>query len=261
MVQDEWDRLKKDPFHELEFDTTIRYLEKYLPKKGLILDAGGGPGRYTIELLKRGYQVVLLDIVKENLDFAKEKIEESNLQNNLKNFTCGSITDLSCFEDSSFDAVLCLGGPLSHVETTKLRVKATSELVRVAKANSSIFISVMAKYGVIPLALHDFAEEVGMTKHFRNFWKNGEDDRWNGGKGYSHYFTSEELDKILESKGTKIITNVGLESFATPVRKDFNMITKDKKIYKNWIEMHYALCEEQAAVNASVHFLTIAKKL
>jgi len=35
----EWRRLAKDPYHRLEFDTTMHFLKKYLPKKGLILDA------------------------------------------------------------------------------------------------------------------------------------------------------------------------------------------------------------------------------
>jgi len=50
----EWSRTVKDPYHRLEFDTTTHFLRKYLPGKGLILDAGGGPGRYTIELAKLG---------------------------------------------------------------------------------------------------------------------------------------------------------------------------------------------------------------
>jgi len=52
-VEYEWNRLIQDPYHRLEFDTTMYFLKKYLPKKGLILDAGGGPGRYTIELAKK----------------------------------------------------------------------------------------------------------------------------------------------------------------------------------------------------------------
>ena len=59
-VRDEWRRLVKDAYHRLEFDTTLHYLDKYLPPHGLILDAGGGPGRYTLELAKKGYEVVLL---------------------------------------------------------------------------------------------------------------------------------------------------------------------------------------------------------
>jgi len=69
-VKREWERLTQDPYHKLEFETTLHFLKKYLPKKGLVLDAGGGPGRYTVELAKQGYEVVLSDITKANLEFA-----------------------------------------------------------------------------------------------------------------------------------------------------------------------------------------------
>jgi 2-polyprenyl-3-methyl-5-hydroxy-6-metoxy-1,4-benzoquinol methylase len=75
-AQDEWKRLIKDPYHRLEFETTLNFLKKYLPPKGLVLDAGGGPGRYTIELAKLGYDVVLVDLVKENLEIAKRQIKK-----------------------------------------------------------------------------------------------------------------------------------------------------------------------------------------
>jgi len=106
----EWKRLDQDPFHRLEFDTTMYYLKKYLPKGGLILDAGGGPGRYTIELAKMGYDVVLLDFTPANLELAKKKIKQAGVQSNVKDIIEGSITNLSRFKDNSFDAVLCLGG-------------------------------------------------------------------------------------------------------------------------------------------------------
>ncbi|MEM3789031.1 MAG: hypothetical protein QXN95_04095, partial [Candidatus Bathyarchaeia archaeon] len=67
----EWRRLIRDPYHRLEFDTTMHFLRKYLPPKGLVLDAGGGPGRYTIELAKLGYDVVLLDLTPKLLQIAK----------------------------------------------------------------------------------------------------------------------------------------------------------------------------------------------
>ena len=71
-VSGEWKRLVKDPFHELEFLTTFSFLKKYLPKNGLILDARGGPGRYTIELAKLDYDVILFDLVAEHLELAKK---------------------------------------------------------------------------------------------------------------------------------------------------------------------------------------------
>ena len=58
-AENEWERLFSDAYHRLEFIITTHFLDKYLSKNGLILDAGGGPGRYTIELAKKGYGVVL----------------------------------------------------------------------------------------------------------------------------------------------------------------------------------------------------------
>lgn len=62
MASAEWRRLNRDAYRRIEFTVTMHFLEKYLPKSGLVLDAGGGPGRYTIELARRGYDVVLLDV-------------------------------------------------------------------------------------------------------------------------------------------------------------------------------------------------------
>lgn len=110
----EWERLTVDPYQKLEWDTTQIFLKKYLPKKGLILDAGAGPGRYTIDLAKKGYDVVLLDFSKENVDLAKIKVKEAKQEKKVKDFIQGTIVYLSQFKDNSFDAVICLGGPLSH---------------------------------------------------------------------------------------------------------------------------------------------------
>ena len=79
-VQKEWRRLVRDPYHRLEFNTTLHFLEKYLPKNGLILDAGGGPGRYTVELAGRGYDMILLDITPDNLAFAKRRISKGKIE-------------------------------------------------------------------------------------------------------------------------------------------------------------------------------------
>lgn len=68
---DEWGRLVRDSYHELELSTTLHYLRRYLPPRGLILDAGGGPGRYSIELARRGYRMVLLDFTPELLNKAR----------------------------------------------------------------------------------------------------------------------------------------------------------------------------------------------
>ncbi len=50
----EWDRLTSSN-GIMEYITTIHYLEKYLPKNGVVADIGSGPGRYSIWLAQHGY--------------------------------------------------------------------------------------------------------------------------------------------------------------------------------------------------------------
>ena len=130
---EEWKRLVKEPYMKLELDTTIHFLKKYLPKQGLILDAGSGPGRYAIMLAKMGYNIILLDISPKQLEIGKLEIERSGVGSKIKNIIEGTISDLSVFKDGSFDAVLCLGGALSHLIGEPERKRAVSELIRVAK--------------------------------------------------------------------------------------------------------------------------------
>lgn len=129
----EWRRLKRDPYRQIEFLVTMHFLEKHLPRSGLVLDAGGGPGRYTIELAKRGYDIVLLDITPRMLKIARRQIREAGVQGRVKQVVEGSIVDLSMFDAEAFDAVLCLGAPLTHLLEEDQRKRAVEELVRVAR--------------------------------------------------------------------------------------------------------------------------------
>jgi ubiquinone/menaquinone biosynthesis C-methylase UbiE len=258
-VQREWDRLQRDPYHKLEFDTTLRFLKKYLPKKGKILDAGGGPGRYSVELARQGYDVTLLDLVPEHIEFAKNKIEESKVSNKIKDALVGTITDLSRFEDNSFDAVLCLGGPLSHVHPESDRKKAVKELVRVAKTNAPIFVSVMGKLGTLT-KFHKWINELKDTKHFREFYEKGDDYQWNKGRSFAHFFELKELKSLFEEK-VEFLEDVGLEGLATPSAESFNdLAEKEPKALRNWMEMHYKTCTNPSVVDTSVHLMVIGRK-
>ncbi len=255
----EWKRLVKDEAHRLELDTSLHFLQKYLPKHGLILDAGGGPGRYTIELAKRGYDVVLLDLTPANLELAKKKIRQYGVRDKVRAIQEGSITDLSMFDNNSFDSVICLGGPLSHVAPESQRRKSVSELIRVAKANAPIFVSVMAKFGIMMNALKRWPKEVKMTKHWNELANEGEDYMWHGGDGYCHYFTLTELEGLFNSK-TRIIERVGLEGLASVITEDVNKQFKDGLIKKNWLNTHYKLCTHPSVVDTSLHMMLVCRK-
>lgn len=258
-AREEWGRLVTDPFHRLEFDGTLRLLRKHLPAKGLVLDAGGGPGRYTIELAKKGYDVVLLDLVAENLKIAKQQIARRRLGGKVKAVVEGSVTDLSRFADNSFDAVLCLGGPLSHVHPRSARQRAVAELIRVAKRNAPIFISVMSRYGVMLATPAGWPRELLYKRHYDNLAFNGDDYKFRG-NAYGHFFTSTELKALVLTKNVKLLELVGLEGLNIDKDVTNRFAKKFPQAWRNWLALHRKLCSDPFVVDASGHMLIVVRK-
>ena len=257
-VHKEWRRLVRDAYHRLEFETTLHFLEKYLPPHGLILDAGGGPGRYTFELARRGYQVVLLDMTPANLEFASRQLKHARLPRGAVGLVEGSIVDLSHFADGMFDAVICLGGPLSHVLGAEKRDRAISELVRVAKDGAPLFVSVMGRFSILVIELTMFQEELEMA-HFTQIRDTGE---YEGNYGFTacHFFLPEELQAAFCGKGVSILEMAGLEGISSHHRRHLNQLAKNKLRWDIWRETHFRTCTHPAVVGISEHMLLICRK-
>jgi SAM-dependent methyltransferase len=255
----EWRRLARDPYHRLEFDTTLHFLRKYLPAKGLVLDAGGGPGRYTIALARLGYDMVLLDLAPESLDIARREIRKAEVGAKVRKVTVGSIDDLSAFPDSSFDAVLCLGGPLSHLLQRSRRRKAISELVRVARRGAPVFVSVIGQMALCVNSVNYLSSE--MVEGPRVYWKYVRTGDYHGGYGFTatHTYLPEELEADLKNRA-KVITMVGLEGVFSTHPRECNRAFRSKKHAPIVRELHMKTCTHPVAVGMSEHFLAVCRK-
>ena len=255
----EWRRLQQDAYHQIEFIITMHFLKKYLPKRGTILDAGGGPGRYSIELAKQDYSIVLQDLVPQMLETAKKKMKRAGVLRKIRQFAQGSIEDLSAFPDASFDAVLCLGAPLNHLLNPQQRQKAAEELVRVAKKNAPIFVSVISRIGLLKSILVDFPHEMRYAKHH---WEVGDYVPGMQGAGFTaaHWFLPEELRELFEKQGVNVLEMAGLEGLSSHQRKQTNRLYKDQKKWRMWTKILLDTCTHPSVVGSAEHFLLIGKK-
>lgn len=262
---DEWGRLVRDPYHRLEFDTTIHFLKKHLPKRGLVLDAGGGPGRYTIELARQGYEIVLLDLSPDLLNIARREVTRAGVQNRVRTIVEGSIDDLSEFASESFDAVLCLGAPLNHLTSGKRREKAVDELIRVAKRRAPVAISVISRFVAIAqgaaVALVEAPKELDdRWKVYRRVLRTGDYD---GKLGFApcHFFLPVELEELLRRHGLKVIDEVGLQGIGAHYRYELmHLPAKGSKAWGAYERAHWDSCTHPASVATSEHFLMIGRK-
>src|SRR5512136_198262 len=70
--------------HQLEYDLTWRYLNKYLPSQGAILEIGAATGRYTLELAKRGYTLTAVDLSAALLEKCRKNIADEGLESRVR---------------------------------------------------------------------------------------------------------------------------------------------------------------------------------
>jgi ubiquinone/menaquinone biosynthesis C-methylase UbiE len=256
-------RLAQDPYHQIEFIVTMHFLEKYLPSAGVILDAGGGPGRYTIELAKKGYDIVLLDLTPELLSIAKKQIARAKVRPHVKKIMEGSIVDLSEFSNQTFDAVLCLGGPLNHLLNSVLRERAVGELARVAKKDSPVFISVISRLGLLTSILVQNPTEIQTCKHHLetgDYIPGLLPRRKVKGFTAAHWFLPEELHDLCTKHGIDVLEMASLEGLSSSFQRETNRLAKNKRNWKAWIEILLQTCTHPSIVGSGEHFLLVGRR-
>jgi 2-polyprenyl-3-methyl-5-hydroxy-6-metoxy-1,4-benzoquinol methylase len=256
-------RLRQDPYHTIEFTVTNHFLQMYLPRGGVILDAGGGPGTYTIELARRGYDVILLDLTPELIRIAKRQIRAAHVQSHVKQVTEGSITDLSRFTEETFDAVLCLGGPLNHILNAGQRSRAVAELVRVTKRGSPLFISVISRLAVLRTILVESPNEIQDCKHhleIGDYIPHVLPRRQVKEFTAAHWFLPEELRELCTNNGIDVLDMAALEGLSSHLRRETNQLAKDKRKWRMWIEILLQTCNHPSIVGSSEHFLLVGTK-
>ncbi|VXB12073.1 Methyltransferase (fragment) [Bacillus sp. 349Y] len=138
---DEWGRLDREP---IEFQVNWHYIKKYMPKTGLVLDNGAGPGKYSMELAKDGYKVTLTDLTPKLVEIAENKAKELGLEGQFNGFYAADARELNMIKDEQYDVSLMLG-PMYHLQEEKDRIKALKELKRVTKKNGLVLCRFYAK--------------------------------------------------------------------------------------------------------------------
>lgn len=232
---------------QVEFNVTIKYIEKYLKKykNPKILDVGAGTGRYSIYLDSLGYDVTAVELVKHNLRVLESK------NSGVKAFL-GNATNLKKFKDNSFDIVL-LFGPLYHLFNLEDKLTALNEAKRVVKNNGLIFIQYVTNdYAVL---VHGFREKTIKQDIQENKLDNFKikDDIQNL---YSFY-RLEDINKLNKLSNLKRIKIVGVDGATDYFRKEINSLTEEEfNIYLNY---QLSICERKDLLGASSHILDILK--
>ena len=139
-----------------EFLLTCRMLDRYIKKGDTVLDIGGGPGRYSLRLARKGCSVTLLDLSEANTSFAAEQAKAQNLA--LKTLQ-GDAREADTLVNGTFDHVLLMG-PLYHLLEESDRVKAVNAALRLLKPDGLLFAAFIHMGGGFVFLARDLPELV-----------------------------------------------------------------------------------------------------
>jgi len=256
-AKDEWERLNR---HRMEFAITLRVFKEHLPiPPALVVDIGGGPGRYSIILAKQGYRVTLVDLSKVCLDFAEKKARETGIE--LAGYTHSNATKLGGLADESYDVALLMG-PLYHLTLDSDRKLAIGESKRILKRNGLMFASFITRYAPVRWAARyepasayhvEFSKRVLET----GVW-NARDDAYRFGKADSYFARPSEVKPLMESMGFATLTTVGCESAVSMVDEKINELSGS--LFDAWVEVSYTMGNDADAFGASEHLLYVGRK-
>lgn len=113
---------------------------------GKVLDIGCGPGRYSIELIKDGFSVTLMDLSSRSIYFAKAKIKALGLH--AENYICGDANYLNVENSNKYDCILLMG-PMYHTHCKEMRINILNQCKTILKDDGIMLITYVNSLGTL----------------------------------------------------------------------------------------------------------------
>ncbi len=253
----EWARMDR---HRTEFHITLRGLAEHLPPPpATVLDCGGGPGRYAIELTRQGYRVTLFDLSAGNLALARGKAAEAGVT--LAGFEQGTALNLGRFADDSFDAVLLMG-PLYHLLEAAERQQALAEAHRVLRPGGPLFAAFIARFAAHRDCAGRYPDrllaEAGV---YAEILRTGRlPPTPDAPAAFSGYFARpEEAESLIWGAGFELATLLGVEGFVSVVEND-GVNTLTGPAWDAWCASNWQVAADPLIFGAVEHLLAVARK-
>ena len=268
--QREWARLESSAYNRLEAIIHADFIRRYVRPGDRVLDAGSGPGRFSILLAQIGALVTVLDISPQQLALARQKLTEAGTLDRVEQFIEADITDLSMFPSNYFDTVICLGGALSYV--CERRQQAADELMRVTKPSGTIIVSVMSVLGSVlgvvktpelPYLKEPDKRDLDMPG-MASFWEVYETGDLSGFPSHAgvshapmHMYTAKELEELFHR--FEILQVAGCCVTLSEYLKTPEEITQEP-VWSTVIELERRVNTNPGLVNTGNHIIMAARK-
>ncbi|MBM1106917.1 class I SAM-dependent methyltransferase [Aurantibacter crassamenti] len=242
-----------------EFERIKKLIDKYITSPNLtLIDVGGGTGKYSEWLAKKGHNVHMVEPVEKHVLIAQ------NRANTLRNkFTVhlGEAKTLN-FPDNFADVVI-LHGPLYHLQKKEDRAAAIGEAKRVLKKDGIILgfainYSATTLVGLLNGLIHkpSFFE---MCKEELNTGIHNPPHNFPWLLAEAYYHRPDELKTEFVEQNLTFINTYAVEGMAWLDKNYFTNMLNDKK-KKTLLELVQITENDSSLLSFSPHMMIAAKK-
>lgn len=243
--------------HQLEYDLTWRYLTRYLPPAGSILEIGAGTGRYTLALCRRGYSVTAVDLSAALLERCQRRLAAERLHGQVQ-FVVADARDLHAVPTTAFDAVLLMG-PLYHLIFAEDRRQAVCQAIDRLDGGGLLFSTFLSRLGILGDLLRRMPVWIERGEEVRSLLDSGRrpDNLPRG--GFRGYFARvSEIRSLHEALGIQTVVLAGVEPAISADDESYNTLASPHR--ERWLDLLFEVSADETTVGASRHLLYVGRK-
>ena len=251
----EEERLSTNNARRIEFLTTVRVLDELITDKKKILDCAAGTGIYAFHFADKGHEVTATDITPRHIEIIKSIVSTKPYD---MEASVLDATDMSAFEDESFDIVLNMG-PFYHLINQDDREKCFGESLRVLKKGGLLITSYIPRHFVFQYVAmqNDYFVDAKLAQQITETGVLHHDDEkcfWTD----TYYSSAEEMEALYRIHGMEVLEHFAQDGAAAHFAHKIDGWNDEQ--FKIWCDYHYSVCREKSLLGASNHVVIVGRK-
>lgn len=256
---DDWRRWEASPVQQVDFAVHTHYLREHLKGGERVLEVGAGAGRFTRELAAIPTRVTVADLSAAKIARNQRNAQALGYANAIEAWCECDMCDLQPhFQDETFDAVVCYGGPLSYVFDR--RFKAIRELVRVTRHKGLLFLSAKSLWGT----LHEFLPQILNydPRLNREIVETGNlgPETVSASSRFWHAYRADEFRAFIEEAGAEVLLLSASDCLSTTWRDLMLSWREDARTWRHLLELEIEACRQPGCLDMGSHILAVAHR-
>lgn len=229
----------------------------------VIMDAGGGTGRWVVKLSKEyKSNFTVYDLSEDMLKQAEKNITDAGV-NDRVTLMHGDLCNMDKIEDESIDHIVSIYSPISFVYEND---KAAKEFCRVLKPGGRIIIMGHGYYNALASKMNNYTAPVDELQKLNDKKRVS----WAPHVPELVTYSKESMETLLTKAGLSIVTTYGVPLFVQPGPEDFDPENKersrisdalsDQEYFDKVFDIEMQHSNNPSVSNRGMNIFTVAEK-